>query len=611
MVKMARFAFLLTATIAALALEAPAQSGSMGVKPMSEEEFAKIPRWTPAAQGVSEAPEVDLRFAMRGGRLVRVMPEVGRQYGNSCVGWAVAYAAKSYQESLDQEWVPDGPGRQFSPSFIYNQINGGADLGSSPVAALRLVERIGCATMATMPYSRDFRAKPTRQAFEEAKAFRSSGFSALDSEAAIRKALQQGHVVLVSVQTNSLFNTSRWDVYTPALHALGEARRVPNAPHALHLLCFVGYDDVRSAFLVMNSWGTRWHSWDRSYPGMAWVHYDLMRTVRPTTAHFAQTAFLMHDIRHKVRRSPGPRPADRSAIGTGSGFRYNGFRNGAHTWQWTLYLTGPAVALAEVTAVDWLVPTGGGRTGTWRRTDASNNFALHGNHTGPGRVTIGGVVHFRDGATVRVSRAMAFAAPTSRSLTLDQSDFYWGRKGNEPTWEWTVFVRGSLTDLADVKHVTYHLHPTFRPPDRVATSSAATGFAYTTRGWGAFKVKATVLFKDGTTQALAIDLAFKSPIRDELRLSNTSRPTGRTKFGKDWWDWCLFIEGPLKDLRQVAGVRYLLHPTFNPSAVDVTDRAAFGFPLSRSGWGTFEARAQVKMRDGTARILAHMIEFKW
>ncbi|MHC4494104.1 MAG: pYEATS domain-containing protein [Planctomycetota bacterium] len=306
-----------------------------------------------------------------------------------------------------------------------------------------------------------------------------------------------------------------------------------------------------------------------------------MRTVRPTTAHFAQTAFLMHDIRHKVRRSPGPRPADRSAIGTGSGFRYNGFRNGA------------------------------GRTGTWRRTDASNNFALHGNHTGPGRVTIGGVVHFRDGATVRVSRAMAFAAPTSRSLTLDQSDFYWGRKGNEPTWEWTVFVRGSLTDLADVKHVTYHLHPTFRPPDRVATSSAATGFAYTTRGWGAFKVKATVLFKDGTTQALAIDLAFKSPIRDELRLSNTSRPTGRTKFGKDWWDWCLFIEGPLKDLRQVAGVRYLLHPTFNPSAVDVTDRAAFGFPLSRSGWGTFEARAQVKMRDGTARILAHMIEFKW
>ena len=74
----------------------------------------------------------------------------GRQ--NSCVGWALGYAIKTYQERVEHGWSLEAPEHRFSPAYIYNQLNGGRDTGSSISHALNLVVDRGVATLARMPY---------------------------------------------------------------------------------------------------------------------------------------------------------------------------------------------------------------------------------------------------------------------------------------------------------------------------------------------------------------------------------------------------------------------------------------------------------------------------
>ena len=45
----------------------------------------------------------------------------------------------------------------------------------------------------------------------------------------------------------------------------------------------------------------------------------------------------------------------------------------------------------------------------------------------------------------------------------------------------------------------------------------------------------------------------------------------------------------------ISRVKYYLHPTFNPSVVEVTDPP---FLLSRIGWGFFTVTAEVQFRRG-------------
>ncbi|MBC7235932.1 MAG: hypothetical protein H5T69_08825, partial [Chloroflexi bacterium] len=52
------------------------------------------------------------------------LPPVGRQGSlGSCVGWAVGYYYKSWQERVERGWDVSVPEHQFSPSWIYNQHN--------------------------------------------------------------------------------------------------------------------------------------------------------------------------------------------------------------------------------------------------------------------------------------------------------------------------------------------------------------------------------------------------------------------------------------------------------------------------------------------------------
>jgi hypothetical protein len=76
-------------------------------------------------------------------------------------------------------------------------------------------------------------------------------------------------------------------------------------------------------------------------------------------------------------------------------------------------------------------------------------------------------------------------------------------------YEWTAYLEGPPGRLQEVQSVRYYLPPrTFAAPVRNVTRSPEDGFALTMNGWGTFRLRATVTFKDGTTLELAHDLEF-------------------------------------------------------------------------------------------------------
>ena len=53
------------------------------------------------------------------------LPPVSSQFHLDCVAWAVGYYYKTFQEKKKRGWDVSLPEHQFSPSFLYNQCNGG------------------------------------------------------------------------------------------------------------------------------------------------------------------------------------------------------------------------------------------------------------------------------------------------------------------------------------------------------------------------------------------------------------------------------------------------------------------------------------------------------
>lgn len=203
------------------------------------------------------------------------LPQPGLQgEQNSCVGWSVAYAMKSYQERVEERWTlkdaagQTDPGRIFSPAFIYNQINQGRDGGASFIAALNLLSTVGAATWADMPYDRgDYRRQPSPQAHQHAKRYRIDYWRQINVAAPqeIKAHLNAGYpVVFGAIIDEGLLRAGPGYIW----------KSVGGRDLGPHAMVLVGYDDNRNAFKLMNSWGGQWAD-----GGYGWVDYDFFRRV--------------------------------------------------------------------------------------------------------------------------------------------------------------------------------------------------------------------------------------------------------------------------------------------------------------------------------------------
>lgn len=206
----------------------------------------------------------------------------------SCVGWAVAYALKSYQEKMEEQWEYSSRGTLFSPSWIYNQINGGFDVGSDPMEALQLIVDRGAATMATMPYdATNFTRQPGSAARNEAAIYRAEGFQRVNGVAEMRRALAARVPVTIGIKSYE------------SLHRLSGPASVYSTftgeSDGGHMVTIVGYDDTRfgGAFKVINSWGTGWGD-----GGFFWIPYSDMADV-------SLVAFVLKDA---VNSGSAPQP---------------------------------------------------------------------------------------------------------------------------------------------------------------------------------------------------------------------------------------------------------------------------------------------------------------
>lgn len=86
--------------------------------------------------------------------LTDLFPSPGDQGSqNSCAAWAVGYALVSYQQNIKRGWTKDTDEHLFSPSYIYNQINGGVDGGSTISDCLDVVTQQGICTLSYFSYN--------------------------------------------------------------------------------------------------------------------------------------------------------------------------------------------------------------------------------------------------------------------------------------------------------------------------------------------------------------------------------------------------------------------------------------------------------------------------
>jgi transcription initiation factor IIF auxiliary subunit len=84
------------------------------------------------------------------------------------------------------------------------------------------------------------------------------------------------------------------------------------------------------------------------------------------------------------------------------------------------------------------------------------------------------------------------------------------KKLGRDQYSWTVSIKGTDEELAQIKYVTYLLHETFSTP-RIVGTRESRKFARTLTGWGEFLLKAEATMKNGDVKhaKLWLDLGFK------------------------------------------------------------------------------------------------------
>ncbi len=206
----------------------------------------------------------------------RTAPPGNQQAQGSCVAWAVGYATKTLQEVTENQWAPSSSNHQFSPSWIYNQINSGVDKGSYVSDALNLLVNRGADTLQDFPYNaNDFVTQPTTDSIRRASYFKAKSWNTLSvSTENIKNILAGGNAVIVAFNVlpdYDALNSSTNTVYDTAAGTRPPSCMVAPCSRGGHANAIIGYDDSRQAFKLINSWGTGWGS-----GGYGWLAYSFI-----------------------------------------------------------------------------------------------------------------------------------------------------------------------------------------------------------------------------------------------------------------------------------------------------------------------------------------------
>ena len=252
----------------------------------------------------------------------------------SCVGWATAYALKSYQEVAEIGWSPNSADHVFSPSYIYNQINlGSCDNGSYIHEALQLIVDQGVATLSSMPYSQNScSAQPSAFAIQEAANFKALRKARVNDTADVKAALANRLPVVIGFKIYSQF----YNLFGPD----SVYNTVSGSSDGGHAVTIVGYDDRRygGAFRLINSWGRGWGD-----GGYFWLPYNMFQEV-------VYEAWVLEDQDNAALQPPVDRTIPESTEDLPNlqvqswKASYDPVPSGEGTLEYTVINTGPGVA---------------------------------------------------------------------------------------------------------------------------------------------------------------------------------------------------------------------------------------------------------------------------
>lgn len=296
--------------------------------------YAEVPRGPPLTRG--DYTNIPPR------RLLEAFSPTPGDQGEqgSCVGWAVAYAARTLAEAQSQglDRRPQVDSDVFSPSFVYNQLYDGDCLesGARIDHALMLLEDLGVPLLRDYPYDPRTCSQPiTPGHLALAENYRIAGWRAVTPPGAraghvpVRRALAADRPVIIGMAVPPSFHAFRASagnggLWEPTQEEIWD--REDGLLRYGHAMTAIGYDDDRfgGAFRVINSWGTDWGD-----GGYFWITYADFRD-------FVFQAFEM------IPREPPPPPVPvEPNIGGSLRFEHIGGaemtarRSGPLTWRMT------------------------------------------------------------------------------------------------------------------------------------------------------------------------------------------------------------------------------------------------------------------------------------
>lgn len=191
----------------------------------------------------------------------------------SCVGWATGYAATSFHQAVQEGWSLSPNAHRTSPSWVYNQINGGADNGSYISDAMALIVSKGADDLSDFPYvAGSYTNQPDAASLARAARFKAASWGTLAvSQSNFKSVLAGGNAIVIGIE---IFPD--WDTLNGTTNTVYDTIAANDYSRGRHAVTIIGYDDARQAFKVINSWGTSWGG----NGGYAWIAYSLINNSR-------------------------------------------------------------------------------------------------------------------------------------------------------------------------------------------------------------------------------------------------------------------------------------------------------------------------------------------
>lgn len=280
--------------------------------------------------------------------LSKDFPQPGNQgQQSSCVGWAVGYALKTYQERVENNWSLQTSTHLFSPAFIYNQINRGQDRGSFINEALDLVVQQGVASLNAMPYNElDYLSQPGQAARQEAAKYPGLSWKTVNGIVEIKSALANRRPVVAGIMAFDSLSNLRGpnSVYNTFTGGAGG-----------HAVTIVGYDDNQfgGALKIINSWGQGFGD-----NGYFWLPYDKANqtvSVGGQSTPVLKYAYVLEDKQNTVQPDPDPVPPTPAPTGALANLQvidwsatYDPSPRGQGSLQWRAGNTGTGIAPAGI-----------------------------------------------------------------------------------------------------------------------------------------------------------------------------------------------------------------------------------------------------------------------